>query len=137
MLFSEAFFKRYSVGVQVNMSPQDFLKLAMPFGVGGGPEVNQDKLKFLQTLDTYETNPMLSIKQLEDGSFQVGLHDGRHRALVAIKNNESVIAVDIVRGKKYAREHPAVTDMELVNMVRQAGSLLSEDGSTQVTVNWN
>jgi hypothetical protein len=114
-------------GNTLEMSPQQFLDLAMPFGHQGGPTADMEKVHRLAQIKKWENNPMLSVKENEDGKLQVGLHDGRHRALAAIERGDKTINVDIVRGRKYAREHPESTDAEMAERVVKDG-LLNELG---------
>jgi hypothetical protein len=114
-------------GSTIEMPPQKFLALAMPFGHQGGPKADMDKVHKLAQIKKWENNPMLSVKENEEGELQVGLHDGRHRALAAIERGDHLIHVDIVRGRKYAREHPETTDAEMAERVAKDG-LLSELG---------
>jgi len=114
-------------GNTIQMTPQQFLKLAMPFGHQGGPQADQSKVDTLSRLPHFD-NPMLSVKENAHGELQVALHDGRHRALAAIQRGDTKLNVDIVRGRKYAREHPDVSDADLAAMVIERG-VLSELGS--------
>jgi hypothetical protein len=100
----------------IEMRPQDFLTLASPAGLRGGPQIDLAKVSRLSKI-SWEKNPMLSIKKGPQGELQVGLHDGRHRALAAIERGDKTISVDIIRGKKYAREHPETSDADMAQKV--------------------
>ena len=117
----------YVGGNTVKMTPQEFLDLAVPFGDRGGPKVDLEKVARLAKISKWDTKPMLSVKQGDNGLLQVGLHDGRHRALAAIKRGDKTIDVEIVRGKRLARENPLLTDEDIAKQVTQQG-LLSENG---------
>lgn len=105
----------------IEMTPQHFLDLAMPFGHQGGPSADMEKVDRLSKLSSWDNNPMFSVKENAEGKLQVALHDGRHRALAAKKRGDSKLKVDIVRGRKYAREHPDTTDADMANMVVDQG----------------
>lgn len=105
----------------VEMSPSTYLSLAMPFGKLGGRLLNEDTVRHY-VLHPSDSNPMLSIKEHED-KLQVGIHDGRHRALAAQRRGYKTIKVDIVRGKKFARENPTVSDEQMAKRITVEGLL--------------
>lgn len=125
-------------GNTVEMSPQQFLDLAVPFGHQGGPLADRDKVARLAQLDRWDANPMLSVKERPDGRLQVGLHDGRHRALAALAQGRDTLRVDIVRARKYAREHPEVSDAALARraadegLIGELGEAVAGDSSPEV-----
>lgn len=110
-------------GNTIEMSPQQYLSLAMPFGHQGGPEMDQAKVDALAKLSHFAANPMLSVKETADGKLQVGLHDGRHRAAAVLKRGGAKLHVDIVLAKRYAREHPETTNADLAELVVRHGLL--------------
>jgi hypothetical protein len=107
-------------GNTISMSPKQFLELAMPFGIQGGPVKDSSKITNLARTG-WTQNPILSVKETPTGEFQVGLHDGRHRAEAAILRGDNSLDVDIIRGKKFAREHPEISDSDLANLVVKFG----------------
>lgn len=107
----------------VQMRPQKYLDLAMPFGVSGGPKTDWNKVDKLAKMEKWDTNPMLSVKQNNEGNYQVGIHDGRHRALAALQRGDPSLNVDIVRGQKFKRENPNVSDEDMAKSVSQTGVL--------------
>lgn len=107
----------------VTMTPQQYLDLAVPFGHAGGPKMDEAKVAKLADLPEFETAPMLSVKEGPDGRLQVGIHDGRHRAAALAKRGEKTMQVEIVRGKKFAREHPDITDEMIARRISQEGLL--------------
>lgn len=111
-------------GNVVRMHPDDYLQLAVPFGHHGGPVADPDKVDNLAGIGQagWTSKPMLSAKEGPGGKLQVGLHDGRHRALAAKKNKE-MLDVAIVRGKKLARENPDLTDEQIAKRVAKEGLL--------------
>lgn len=116
----------------IEISPQSFINLAMPFGHQGGPEADETKINKFSKIET--PNPTLSIKETKSGSgvYQVGLHDGRHRALAAIKNNQRTIPVNITLGKRFARENPDISIGRLVSVLKERGFLLNELGDREI-----
>lgn len=120
----------------IQIDPREFLTLALPFNVLGGPPMNAEKVQKFSKIQ-WDTAPMFSIKQNEDGQFQVGLHDGRHRALAAAQKSQPLI-VQVVRGRKFARENPEINDRGLLQMVITTGFIITEDGSRVIsTRHWN
>jgi len=111
----------------VKMSPQDYLNLAHPFEKGYDPTARA------LTKTGEQKIPMLSVKQAGE-EFQVGLHDGRHRAFKALLDNKKDLEVEIQLGKKFAREHPGATVQDLIQLIVERKKLLSEDGSKVVEV---
>lgn len=109
-------------GSSVKMSPQEYLSLASPFGKNGSRPMNENTVSHFVD-NGWTKNPMLSAKEGESGKLQVGLHDGRHRAVAAARRGEHLIDVDIVRGQKLKRENPNLTDAEVATRVAREGIL--------------
>jgi hypothetical protein len=110
-------------GNTIEMAPQQYLDLAMPFGHQGGPKADQAKIDKLAKMPKWESNPMFSVKENANGELQVALHDGRHRAAAAKQRGDRTLKVDIVRGRKFAREHPEISDSDLAVLVVKNGLL--------------
>lgn len=114
----------------IKMRPQDFLDAAAPFGHNGGRLAKQETIDALAKMDEWESTPYLTIKEGNGGELQVGLHDGRHRALAAINRGDEFMDVEIRRGQKLKRENPDLTDEQLASAVKNG--VLSELGDKVV-----
>ena len=119
---------RYKHANVVQMSPQEYLHLALPFGWLGGPKLDQKKVDMLTKSKTAWPNPMLSIKENSNGELQVGPHDDDHRAMASKARGDKLIDVDIVRGRKFARENPSVSDEDMAKRVANE-NVLPENNS--------
>lgn len=110
---------QYTIG----MSPRRFLRFAAPFGHQGGPAKDVAKVRALAAVKSRLPNPTLTIKMNAQGKYQVGLHDGRHRASAAILKGQKVMLVNISPSKSLARGYPGISAKSLVAKVRSSGLL--------------
>ncbi len=102
------------------MPPEDFLRLAMPFGYLGGPKQDLEKTKSLIKSQVWPL-PYLTVKK-NGASFQVGMHDGRHRAKAALSLGKPLL-VAIKKSKSLERTEPGLSDSELALLVVKKGLL--------------
>jgi len=110
-------------GTLVKMPPLEFLRLAAPFKHAGGPDVNRNTVEFLKANPDKITGQYLTVKRTPSGDLQVGLHDGRHRALAASELGFTTIPVDIRKGMAMNRKEPNLTDEQLINLIADSGLL--------------
>ncbi len=54
----------------IQIEPEVFLKLAVPFGWNNGPKMDKNKIQTLSNIQHWDTTPMLSVKQNLMGIFR-------------------------------------------------------------------
>jgi len=112
-----------ALGIMKSMAPEEFLRLAAPFGHQGGRKMDPASVRH------HVENPgvpgaYLSVKETPLG-LQVAAHDGRHRA-VAAQQTGRPFEVDIRKSMRMQRERPDLTEDELLKMIAAQGALRPE-----------
>jgi len=112
-----------AAGILKSMNPEEFLRLAAPFGHQGGRKMDPAIVKY------HMDNPgvpgaYLSVKETPLG-LQVASHDGRHRAIAAQQTGRP-FEVDVRKGMRMQREKPDLTEDDLLKMIAAQGALRPE-----------
>ena len=105
------------------INPDEFLRLAAPFGHLGGRKLSRETVEFIKNKGNV-SGAYLTVKESPNG-LQVGLHDGRHRA-VAAKELGVPFDVEIRKGERMKTKYPNMTQDELFTAIEKQGGLIPE-----------